>query len=155
MHLSIARAAMALLCLAASAAARAEPAARSPDALQAEVTATERAFARTMADRDFAAFSRFLSDEAVFVGGRQPLRGKAAVAAAWKAFFDGAKAPFSWEPQQVEVLASGTLALSRGPVHDSDGKRISGFSSIWKREAPGVWKIVFDQGTEIVDCPQP
>lgn len=27
-----------------------------------------------------------------------------------------AEAPFSWEPAQVEVLDSGTLALSSGPV---------------------------------------
>ncbi|WP_051362391.1 YybH family protein [Solimonas soli] len=125
------------------------------DALRAEVAATERAFARSMADRDFAAFQRFLADDAVFVGGPRPLRGKPEVAAAWKAFFDGKAAPFSWQPQQVEVLASGTLALSRGPVHDPAGQRISGFSSIWRREAPGVWKIVFDQGAEIVDCPAP
>ena len=32
-------------------------------------------------------------------GGRT-LRGKQAVAAAWKRFYDGAQAPFSWEPDR-------------------------------------------------------
>ena len=40
------------------------------DQARREVEATERAFARTMADRDHAAFTNFLADEAVFFGGK-------------------------------------------------------------------------------------
>jgi len=118
----------------------------APEALREQVMATERAFAKTMADRDHAAFTRFLSDEAVFFGGKGPLRGKQAVADAWKPFYEKPAAPFSWEPDQVEVLASGTLALSTGPVHDPSGKLVGRFNSIWRQEAPGVWRIVFDKG---------
>lgn len=57
--------------------------------------------------------------------------------------------PFSWEPDVVEVLESGTLALSSGPVLDPAGKLIGRFNSIWRREAPGVWRIVFDRGSEV------
>jgi uncharacterized protein (TIGR02246 family) len=155
MHLSLRRglAPFAIVLLSCAFGARADSTATNIAALRSEVAATERAFAKTMADRDLAAFAGFLSDEAIFVGGAQPLRGKPAIVESWKAFFDGTAAPFSWQPQQVEVLASGTLAMSRGPVHDRGGKRISGFSSIWRREAPGVWKIVFDQDTGIADCP--
>lgn len=122
-------------------------AAAAPDleALQRQVTETERSFARSMAERDHAAFSALLSEQAVFMG-RQVLRGKAEVAAGWKNFFVGDKAPFSWEPDRVEVLADGTLAHSTGPVRDSDGKLIARFNSIWRQEAPGVWRIVFDKG---------
>ncbi len=116
-----------------------------------EVEATERAFAKTMADRDHAAFMTFLADETVFFGGKGPLRGKAQVAAAWKRFYTEPKPPFSWEPAQVEVLDSGTLALSTGPVHDPDGKLIANFNSIWRREATGVWRIVFDKGSDVCD----
>ena len=45
-------------------------------------------------------------------------QGKAEVAAGWKRFFDGPQAPFSWEPDLVEVLGDGTLALSTGPVRN-------------------------------------
>ena len=55
-------------------------------------------------------------------------------------------APFSWKPERVEVLDSGKLALSTGPVYDPDGKRIGSITSIWRREAPGTWRIVFDKG---------
>jgi ketosteroid isomerase-like protein len=114
--------------------------------LERAVRDTERAFARTMADRDHAAFAGFLSAEAVFFAGARALRGRDAVASAWKPFYDGPVAPFSWAPETVEVLDSGRLALSSGPVHDPAGKRIATFTSIWRQEAPGVWRIVFDKG---------
>ena len=106
-----------------------------------------------MADRDHAAFVSFLAEETVFFSGKGPLRGKKAVADAWKAFYEGAKAPFSWEPDAVEVLDSGRLALSSGPVHDPDGKRVGTFNSVWRREADGQWRIVFDKGCPPCPCP--
>jgi ketosteroid isomerase-like protein len=120
--------------------------------LQAQVRDRERAFAKTMADRDHSAFVSFLADETVFFG-RGPLRGKKAVADAWKAFYDGPKAPFAWEPDAVEVLDSGSLALSSGPVHDPEGKRVGTFNSVWRREADGQWRIVFDKGCPPCACP--
>jgi ketosteroid isomerase-like protein len=122
------------------------------DKARDEVIATERAFAKTMADRDLNAFSRFLSEEAVFFSGPQPLRGREAVIAWWARFYSKPTAPFSWEPAQVEVLASGTLALSTGPVRDPQGKLIGCFNSIWRQEAPGQWKIVFDRGSGPLEC---
>jgi ketosteroid isomerase-like protein len=46
----------------------------------------------------------------------------------------------------IEVLPSGTLALSSGPIHDPNGKQVGTFSSIWRREPDGRWLIVFDKG---------
>jgi ketosteroid isomerase-like protein len=123
--------------------------------LQRQVTDTERAFAKTMADRDHAAFVTFLSAEAVFFTGPKPLHGRQQVADAWKRFYDRSEAPFSWEPEQVEVLESGTLALSSGPVRDPKGKLIATFTSIWRLEAPGIWRIIFDKGNEVCDCSKP
>ena len=115
--------------------------------LQQQVMETERAFAKTMSDRDHQAFVSFLSDEAVFFAGAQVLRGRQQVADAWKPFYESADAPFSWEPVTVEVLPSGTLALSSGPVHDAEGKLIAEYTSIWRLEAPGTWRIIFDKGS--------
>ena len=131
------------------------PAAPPTPDLQKQVADTERAFAKTMADRDHAAFATFLSDETIFFTGPKPLVGKAAVADAWKRFYERPQAPFSWTPDSVEVLASGTLAISSGPVFDSSGKRFATFTSIWRQEAPGVWRIVFDKGNTDCDCAKP
>lgn len=116
-----------------------------------QVADTERAFAKTMADRNHEAFTSFLSDEAVFFSGPQPLRGKSQVAKGWKRFYESKDAPFSWEPEQVEVLDSGKLALSTGPVRDPSGKIVSTFTSIWRLEAPNTWRIVFDKGNRVCD----
>src|SRR5262249_55216821 len=94
-----------------------------------QVADTERAFAKTMADRDFAAFTTFLSPEAVFLSGSGARRGKQAVSDTWQRFYQGPDAPFSWTPDRVEVLDSGNLALSTGPVYDRSGKLIARFSS--------------------------
>ena len=137
------------LAFAAALGACAAPATQRPvdrAAIEKQVADTERAFAKTMADRDLAAFSSFLSDEAVFFSGPEPLRGKPAVTAWWKRFYDQPTAPFSWAPDRVEALDSGTLALSTGPVLDPAGQCVGRFTSIWRQEAPGVWRIVFDKG---------
>jgi ketosteroid isomerase-like protein len=120
--------------------------AQSPGAAQAEVFAAERAFARSMAERDFAAFGRHIADDTRFFGGGSVLRGKAAVLAGWKAYFDGPQAPFSWDPDQVEVLDAGQLALSTGLVRSPKGEVTARFTSIWQRQADGRWLVIFDKG---------
>ena len=96
----------------------------SPASLEQQVRDTERAFARTMAARDHAAFVSFLSAETVFFSGDKPLRGRQQVADWWKRYYEKPDAPFSWEPADVQVLDSGTLALSSGPVKDPAGKGV-------------------------------
>jgi ketosteroid isomerase-like protein len=119
--------------------------AQTTEELREAVRRREEAFAKTMAERDHPAFVTFLADEAIFVG-RTALRGKANVAEGWKRFFEGAEAPFSWAPDRVEVVESGTLALTGGPVFDPAGRRVGTFNSTWRREADGVWRIVLDSG---------
>lgn len=113
--------------------------------LEVELRDTESAFAASMAERDLDAFAGFLADEAVFFTGENALRGKRAVVDGWAPYFDGS-APFSWRPQAVAVLESGTLGFSSGPVFDPDGARIGTFNSIWRRTMEGRWEIIFDRG---------
>ncbi|MDO9693137.1 MAG: nuclear transport factor 2 family protein [Candidatus Latescibacteria bacterium] len=114
--------------------------------LEAELRAAETAFAKSMADRDLAAFTSFLAEDAVFFGGRGILRGREAVAAGWARFFEGDTAPFAWAPQDVAVLASGQLGLSSGPVTAPDGSPSGFFTSTWRRTADGRWEIILDRG---------
>jgi ketosteroid isomerase-like protein len=119
--------------------------------LRSQIAEVERAFAKTMADRDFAAFTSFLSEEAVFLSGTNVRSGRQAVADQWEAFFEDAEPPFSWAPETVSVLESGNLAISTGPVWNAEGKRTSTYTSIWRQEEPGVWRIVFDKGDRYCD----
>lgn len=129
------------------------PAAEPRDEIAARVRAAETAFAKTMADRDLEAFKTYVADEALFFGSKRVLRGRDAVATGWSAYFEGAEAPFSWAPETVEALDSGTLALSSGPVLDPSGKRIGTFNSIWRLDADGRWRVVFDKGCPPCECP--
>jgi ketosteroid isomerase-like protein len=128
-------------------------AAETPDALAARVRAREVAFAKTMADRDHAAFTTFVAEEALFMGRERVLRGREAVAQGWKPYFEGEKAPFAWAPERVEVVDSGTLALSSGPVFDPQGRRVGTFNSTWRPEKDGEWRVVLDVGCPPCPCP--
>jgi hypothetical protein len=37
-------------------------------------------------------------------------------------------------------------------VYDPQGKLFACYSSIWRQEAPGQWKIVFDRGSGPDEC---
>jgi ketosteroid isomerase-like protein len=119
--------------------------------LAQQVRAAETAFAAAMAQRDLTAFAKLIAPDAVFFG-EGALRGKEAVIAGWKGFFEGPTAPFSWSSASVEVLASGTLAHSSGPVLDKNGNQVATFNSIWRREPDGSWKVVFDKGCDACRC---
>jgi hypothetical protein len=54
-------------------------------------------------------------------------------------------------PEDVEVLDSGTLAISTGPVRDPKGALFATFTSIWRLEDSGKWRIIFDKGNQV--CP--
>lgn len=144
--------AAALLILAAALAPVAPRAFAAPRDRAGEVRAAERAFAKTMADRDLKSFGGYIAPEGVFFGRKGATRGRAAIVADWKRFFEGADAPFSWEPETVEVLKSGRLALSSGPVKDPKGALIGTFSTIWRLEPDGKWRVVFDKGCPVCEA---
>lgn len=116
-----------------------------------KVRDAEASFARTMERRDFEGFKKFLAADAIFFSGPEPLRGKEAVAAYWKRWFDTPAAPFTWEPRDVEVIDNNTLGMSKGPVFGPDGRPIGSFHSIWRRDPDGEWRIVFDAGCACID----
>ena len=135
-----------LLCMAAHAAA-ADDLAR----LAEEVRATEVAFAKTLADRDVKAFRAMIAPDVIWLAD-VPLRGPEQVLTRWQKYFDAPQPPFSWGPELVEVQDGGRLALSTGPVLDSAGKRVGTYTSIWRREPTGEWKIIFDRGCPFCAC---
>lgn len=125
-----------------------------PSAAADEVRAAETAFAKAFADRDRAAFFFFVAEDAHFLSAARTLSGKAQVVEGWSAYFQDARAPFSWRPERVVVNAAGDVGLSTGPVYDSAGSRIGTFSSVWRRDKDGKWKVLFD-GPGAPVCPPP
>jgi ketosteroid isomerase-like protein len=135
-----------LLMLASASVSRSLPGQVPGTALRRQVFVAESSFAASMAQRDLQAFASLVSSEAIFFGDTAVMRGKQAVLHGWRPFFEKPDAPFSWKPDVIEVLPSGNLAISSGPVYDPSGKQVGNFSSIWRRESDGSWKIIFDKG---------
>jgi ketosteroid isomerase-like protein len=119
--------------------------------LTEQVRAAEIAFAKTLADRDVKAFTRMIAPDAIWLADA-PLRGPAQVLTRWQKYFDAPQPPFSWAPELVEVQDGGKLALSTGPVINTAGKRIGTYTSIWRREESGEWRLIFDRGCPYCDC---
>lgn len=119
--------------------------------LAAQVRATEIAFAKTLADRDIKAFEHMIAPDVIWLADK-PLHGPAEVLANWRKFFDAPQPPFAWAPETVEVQQGGKLALSTGPVTNAAGKRVGTYTSIWRREKSGEWRIIFDRGCPACDC---
>jgi len=117
----------------------------SREQLVAQVRAAEVGFALTMARRDLDAFGSHLADDAVFINGGKPLRGKPAVVAFWKRFFSEPTAPFSWKPEIVEVASNGSLGYTEGPVASPTGVVSHRFFTTWQRSGDR-WLVIFDNG---------
>lgn len=124
-----------------------------------EVTAAERDFARTLADRNLQAFAGFIAEDAVFRSGEELLLGRSAVVERWRHYFEATQIPFSWEPDRVTVDDDGVTAVSSGPVRGSDGKVIARFTTVWRKQtdADGTrhWRVIVDQGVPLVECAVP
>ena len=123
-------------------------------AAAAEVRAAETAFAKSMADRRLDRFTEFVAGDAVF-NGKQPHIGRAAVVATWKGYFDGPQAPFSWAPDAEAASTDGRLAVSTGVARDPAGKVISRFTTIWRKDGDGRWRVIVDHGVDAPDCATP
>ena len=117
-----------------------------------EVFVAESTFAASFARRDTAAFAALVAPDAVFFGRDAAMHGRAEVVEGWRPLLTAAQPPFYWKPATVEVLASGTLAHSSGPVYRPDGTQTGTFNSIWRKEPDGRWLVVVDKGCPVCDC---
>lgn len=124
-----------------------------------DVRCREIGFSHAAEARDAEAFASFIDDDARFVG-NGVLRGPSPIAEAWSVFFHEDSPSIKWRPQYVEVLEDGKLALTRGPyrvlARDDEGDEIERwgtFNSVWRRQADGSWKVVFDAGSPASEPP--
>jgi uncharacterized protein (TIGR02246 family) len=119
-----------------------------------EVRQAEIAFDRAVAAGDVEAFADSIAEDAVFYGATK-LVGRDAVVAAWQPFFDpDSGLSLRWGPDEVDVSASGDLAVSRGEYRltriAEDGSVSVGvgtFVTVWKRSEDGRWRAKLDIGT--------
>jgi len=124
-----------------------------------DVRCREIAFSQSVENKNIEAFKSHLDDDARFVG-RSVMSGPEAITEAWKVFFADEGPAIKWRPQFVEVLEDETLALTRGPFQmiskDANGNPVEQwgtFNSVWRMNADGEWRVVFDAGSSASDPP--
>ncbi|HEY9123049.1 MAG TPA: nuclear transport factor 2 family protein [Bacteroidales bacterium] len=122
------------------------------EAVKEEIFKTEKAFeAATKSIGVAEAFGEFADDSAVIIRGENNLiKGKAAI----KQYYEentAKNAEVSWAPDFIEVSDDGTLGYTYGKYTwksaDSFGKTTESkgiFHTVWKRQADGSWKYVWD-----------
>jgi len=123
------------------------PAAPSPaDALMA----ADAAMSDAVASRDPERFRSSLDEDAVF-GGRDGLaRGRAAVGEAWAGLLAPGGPSLAWWPERGEASVSGDLGFTvgryqlRGQAGTVEGR----YLTVWRRDAAGAWRALFDHGLE-------
>lgn len=116
-----------------------------------EIIDTEKAFSDMAQQEGIAeAFAAFAAEDVVLMRNDQLVLGKEAL----KESLQGSanqNASLSWEPDFVEVAASGDLGYTYGKyiftLTDSAGTkqvREGIFHTVWKRQEDGSWKFVWD-----------
>ncbi|WP_133499850.1 YybH family protein [Cognatilysobacter terrigena] len=139
--------------LAAAAAAAPTPPPPAPfSADECAVFARELSFAKSVADHDAAAFAEHVAPDAAFAAGSpHPQRGRDAIVRAWTPIVKGEGLRLEWYPVRTTVV--GDIAWSTGPALAEESEKgttrltRSTFQSVWRRNAQGVWQVVFDGGT--------
>lgn len=110
-----------------------------------EVRLAELAFAKAFVDRDADKFFGMLTEDAVFLGPGNTLKGRKAVTEGWGPLLKSPKPGFTWGPDRVVISGGGTLGLSYGPLYDFEtGRNVGYYSSVWQKQADGSWKVIFD-----------
>ena len=112
-------------------------------------------WAQAAAAKDVEKTVSFWADDAFLaVPGQPPLKGKQAIRSMVEESFKIPGFSITWQPQSVEVSASGDMAYmiedSQVSVPDSTGKPVlmsTKAVSIWRKQADGSWKNVVDIST--------
>lgn len=97
------------------------------------------------------AFAFFAADSAVIKRGESIIKGKKAIFESYNKPNSNTNIKLLWAPDFVDVSSSGDLAYTYGKYTytytDTTGteQEFNGiFHTVWKRQANGKWKYVFD-----------
>lgn len=117
-----------------------------------EIAATEQAFADLAALEGIEkAFVTYAAADVVLLRNKQLIRGKEGLSRYFAEHAADDQSKLSWKPDFIDVSASGDLGYTYGKYVytsiDSAGISTSTegvFHTIWKRQADGQWRFVWD-----------
>lgn len=122
-----------------------------PPAARAALLSADRAFNQATAERRMDGWVAFFAENGSMFRPGGLATGPAAIRERMGATFADTSFTLTWDPTQAD--ASGDLGYTVGRYEsrrrDEQGKVLSGrgsYLTVWKRQADGTWKIVFDIG---------
>jgi ketosteroid isomerase-like protein len=126
-------------------------------AAAAQIVKADTDFARSVADKNRERFLSLIAEAAIFSGGTaNELHGRDAVMKDWAPFFAPDGPTLTWAPTTGEVIGAGDLGYTTGrsvfSTKEADGKsteRRGQYITIWKKQADGSWKVIYDTGSTI------
>lgn len=126
-----------------------------PEVWKAELMAADRAFANETAERGLDGWMAYMAESAVMLPGPQPVRGFSNVREFMLPALESENFSLAWEPTEAEVSADGNLGYTFGryerkvTLEDGEEQSVTGnYVTIWRRQADGRWKVVFDMGND-------
>lgn len=114
----------------------------------------DRAFSRFSVESGmYEAFDKYMADSAMILrNGAHPIVGREKIR---ELLTPPPEGTLKWEPVYSDIAASGDLGYTVGrysySVVDSAGEATSSggyYVTIWRKQADGSWKYVFDTGTQ-------
>ena len=110
-------------------------------------------FARVTAARGAAGFSSFFAPDAVVLPAKAPVvEGLQAIAEGNRKTWAQPGFSLQWKPLKAHMAKSGELGYTYGTYERRrtvDGKTVietGKYTTIWKRQKDGTWKVVLDMG---------
>jgi ketosteroid isomerase-like protein len=127
--------------------------AASPKATPEMLEQLEAEFMKAAAEKGSQGYMSYYADDAVEVpNGASLIQGKAEIAKGM-GFLDDKNNSLLWTPVGADISASGDLGYTYGTFEfrskDKGGKpaiQLGKYTSIWKRQKDGSWKVVLDMG---------
>ncbi len=125
----------------------------SPKATAETLKQLEAEFMKAAAEKGSQGYLSYYADDSVELPNRGPIiQGKTEIAKGM-GFLDDKNNRLVWTPVGADISASGDLGYTYGTFEfhakDKDGKPVveyGKYTSIWKRQADGSWKVVLDMG---------
>ncbi len=146
---------LASLCLLASACATTGGVAalRDEEPVREQLLAADRAFDKAAREKGVEGFKSFLMPDVADIGGNT--RGAEAMAASWAPLLSGKGATIAWQPTGAGFVESAQVGYTVGryQVTQADQVKTGAYTTVWKRQADGSWRVAIDGGCpECVKC---
>ena len=127
--------------------------AASPAATAETLKQLEGEFMKAAAEKGSAGYMSYYADDAVEVpNGAALIQGKVNIAKGM-GFLDDKNNNLTWAPVGADISSSGDLGYTYGTFEfrsmGKDGKLVvehGKYTSIWKKQRDGSWKVVLDMG---------